>query len=368
MTRFDLLLVGFGHVAQRFVTLLEEQRARLALEHGVAARVVAVITRRHGQAYAARGLDAASLARRAARGGMIGGTTAGPVSTALIRKMAGASAASGEGRLVLVETTTLDIARGQPAIDHVRAGLTSGAHVITANKGPAAFAYRALAQTAKRAGRRFLFEGAVMDGIPIFNLVRETLPAVKILGFRGVVNSTTNYILTAMEAGQPFEEALAEMQGAGIAEADASLDVDGWDAAAKTAALANVLLDARLTPPRVERQGITAAIGARATSARDAGRRLKLVATAGRDGNRVSARVAPEELSEDDLLAGLEGQQNAIILHTDLLGEIAIVQRGAGLTQTAYALLSDLVTIGRDVSARPPDRRGRSRAHRDRSL
>ena len=368
MIRFDLLLVGFGHVAQRFVTLLEEQRTPLARQHGVTTRVVGIVTRRHGEASALGGLDAASLARRAARGEPIGATTSARPAATLIRDIARASPAARDGRLVVVETTTLDIARGQPAIDHVRAALTNGAHLITANKGPVAFAYRALAQTAARAGRRFLFEGAVMDGIPIFNLVRETLPAVTILDFRGVVNSTTNYILTAMEAGQPFGEALAEMQAAGIAEADASLDVDGWDAAAKTAALANVLLDARLTPRSVERQGITAATGARAAAARDAGRRVKLVARAAREGRRVSARVGPEELPDDDLLAGLEGQQNAIVFHTDLLGEIAVVQRGGGLTQTAYALLSDLVTVAGDVSRPPPDRRGRSRARRDRSL
>ena len=363
MTTFDLLLVGFGHVAQRFVTLLEEQRRPLAREHGISARVVGIVTRRHGQAHAARGLNAPALARRAARGQAIGAAAGAQSALESIGSAAKTSAATRDGRLVVVETTTLDIARGQPAIDHVRAALTGGAHVITANKGPVAFAYHALARTAVRARRRFLFEGAVMDGIPIFNLVRETLPAVTILGFRGVVNSTTNYILTAMEAGQPFAEALAEMQGAGIAEADASLDVDGWDAAAKTAALANVLLDARLTPHTVERQGITAAIGPRAMAARAAGRRLKLVARAGRDARRVSARVAPEELPEDDLLAGLEGQQNAIVFHTDLLGEIAVVQRGGGLTQTAYALLSDLITLSRgggEVSGRPPARRARA--------
>jgi len=358
-TTFELLLVGFGHVAQRFVTLLEEQRTPLARDYGIAVRVVGIVTRRHGRAFAARGLDAGALARRAERGEPIG-RASGAAAAALIPEVARRQPAARQRRLVVVETTTLDIARGQPAIDHVRAALTSGAHVITANKGPAAFAYRALAQTARRAGRRFLFEGAVMDGIPIFNLVRETLPAVEILGFRGVVNSTTNYILTAMEAGQAFDEALAEMQGAGIAEADASLDVDGWDAAAKTAALANVLLGARLTPQTIERQGIGASTGRRATAARAAGRRLKLVARAGRDRGGVSARVALEELPDDDLLAGLEGQQNAIVFHTDLLGEIAVVQRGGGLTQTAYALLSDLVTIGRDVSGGPPARRARA--------
>jgi homoserine dehydrogenase len=195
-----------------------------------------------------------------------------------------------------------------------------------------------------------------MDGIPIFNLVRETLPLVNLRGFRGVVNSTTNFILTAMEEGQPFDEALAEMQERGIAEADPSLDVDGWDAAAKTAALANVLLGARLTPRTIDRHGITPEIGARAIEARRAGRRVKLVVRARRKGSQVVARVAPEEIAESDLLAGLEGQQNAIVFQTDLLEEIAIVQRGGGLTQTAYALLSDLVTIARSAPIPRPSR------------
>jgi homoserine dehydrogenase len=163
-----------------------------------------------------------------------------------------------------------------------------------------------------------------------------------------------------MEQGQPFAEALAEMQAMGVAEADASLDVDGWDAAAKTAALANVLMGAALTPRDVERRGITPATRQQAIDARAAGRRLKLVARAGVVDGCVTASVTPEELAEDDLLASLEGRQNAIILHTDLLEEIAIVQRSGSLTQTAYALLSDLVTIAR--GGEPPARsRGRGR-------
>jgi len=336
MTRFELILIGFGNVAQRFVTLLSEQRRTLARHHDLTTRVIGIATKRRGQAFSRRGVDARAL---------VAGTRS---SVDFVREAVKKSAtAARQGRLVVVETTTLDIARGQPAIDHVRAALAGGAHVVTANKGPVAFAYRDLARIAERARRRFLFEGAVMDGVPLFNLARETLPAVNIVGFRGVVNSTTNFILTAMEQGQPFAQALAEMQSVGIAEADPSLDVDGWDAAAKAAALANVLLGARLTPRTVERHGITPEMGRRASDARAAGRRLKLVARAGREGSRVTARVAPEELPDDDLLATLEGQQNAIIFHTDLLGEIAVVQRGGGLTQTAYALLSDLITISR---------------------
>ena len=197
-----------------------------------------------------------------------------------------------------------------------------------------------------------------MDGVPVFNLAREALPAVDVTGFRGVVNSTTNYILTAMEQGRAFGDALAEMQARGIAEADASLDVDGWDAAAKTAALANVLLGANITPHDVERVGISEATAPRAVEARAAGRRLKLVVRGARNGRRVVARVAPESLADDDVLARLEGQQNALVLQTDLLEEIAIVQRGGGLAQTAYALLSDLITIAR---ATPPARRSTRR-------
>jgi homoserine dehydrogenase len=203
--------------------------------------------------------------------------------------------------------------------------------------------------------------------VPIFNLARETLPAVRILGFRGVVNSTTNFILTAMEQGQRFEAALAEMQARGVAEADASLDVDGWDAAAKTAALANVLLDANITPHDVERRGIGPGTLGRVQRARAQGRRLKLVAQAQRDGRTVTARVAPEILAGDDLLAGLEGQQNALILKTDLLEEIAVVQRSGSLTQTAYALLSDLISIERGLTTPRARRRSPSSGRRGRT-
>jgi len=349
---FDLVLVGYGNVAKRFVALLEEQADEWRLEFGVLPTVIGSVTRRERPRYLVpefgrtRATSALEFIREACRRDR---------------------RAARDGHLVIVETTTLDVQRGQPAIDHVRAALAGGAHLITANKGPAAFAYRRLERAANRAGRCFLFESAVMDGVPIFNLVRETLPTVSVTGFRGIVNSTTNYILTAMERGQPFDAALAEMQARGIAEADASLDVDGWDAAAKTAALANVLMDARITPHDVVREGISPASGPAALAAAASGRRLKLVVGAERTRRRVVARVAPEVLSAGDLLAGVEGQQNALMLQTDLLDEIAIVQRGGSLTHTAYGLLSDLATIARAIQREPSSaRRRRSPSRRDR--
>lgn len=366
---FDLLLVGFGNVARRFVELLHEQRHRLLREYEFSPRIVGITTRRHGQLLSADGLDARPLAARVARGDAIASETSGGASGAAFIRAAAARcrAAARQRRLIVVETTTLDIRRGEPAIGHVRAALASGAHLVTANKGPAAFAYRSLARAAGRADRRFLFEGAVMDGVPIFDLVRDTLPAVRVTAFRGVVNATTNYMLTAMEHGRSYDDALAEMQARGIAEADASLDVDGWDAAAKTAALANVLLDANVTPQSIDREGIARDTAERAIAARRAGRRLKLVVRATRN-DAGSARVALEELTSDDLLAGLEGQQNAVILDTDLLGEFAVVQRGGDLTHTAYALLSDILTIVREVTGARATRRSPMRARRGRIL
>ena len=327
MRQVEVALIGFGNVARRFVELLDERAARLAADHGLTFRIVASSTRRGGAVYdGERCVDSFDVIRRLG--------------------------ASNADLRVVVETTTLDIAAGEPAASHVRAAIAAGCHVVTANKGPAAFAYAELRDAAAQNGVRFLFESAVMDGIPIFNLVRQTLPAVAIVGFEGVVNTTTNHIITAVEAGATFEDALARMQAEGIAEADPSLDVDGWDAAAKTAALANVLMDARITPHHVVRTGLDSTTGDAARAARARGKRLKLIASAMRDATgRLVCRVEPRELPADHLLATLDGGANALILTTDLLDRIAICQMGGSLTQTAYVLLSDIITIGRETPA-----------------
>jgi homoserine dehydrogenase len=358
--RIALLLVGFGHVGRRFVQLLDEQRAYLE-SMDVSPVVVGITTGRHGSVFEGVGLDASRLAQQVA-----GGDAVGPTSSRTANQLIAQLVAQSAEAHVLVETTPLDIGFGEPAISHIREALRAGAHVISANKGPVAHAYADLAEEARKAGREFLFEGAVMDGIPIFSLVRETMPGVKIQGFRGVVNSTTNHILTALERGEDFDEALARMQADGIAEADPSLDVDGWDAAAKVAAMANVWMDARITPQDVERSGIGKADAERARQAVAAGRRLKLVASAEKvsgaffDGKRHPKpffRVGLEELPADDPLGSLEGQANALELDTDWLGRVVITQRDGGLEKTAYALFGDLMRI---VSSQN-DLRGRFR-------
>jgi len=369
MAAFDLILIGFGNVARRFVRLLEELEPALRSEHDVSTRLVGVATRSHGCVFDARGLDAHDLLARFERGARIGADRASTRS--FLKSSLGRCAVSArQRRLIVAELTTLNVADGQPAIDHVRTALRGGAHVVTANKGPAAFAYRELAAEEKRANRSFRFESSVIDGVPLFNLKRSCMPGVRVSGFEGVLNSTTNYILTAMERGETFDAALTAMQRAGIAEADPSLDIDGWDAAAKTAVLANVLLDGNLTPHTVEREGVTAAVTGRIAAAASVGKRVKLVASAERADSVVRGRVRIAELPETELLAQLEGQQNAVILQTDVLGEIAVVQRGSGLTQTAYGLVCDIVGIAgpiTETSRRASTPRLRRAARRDRT-
>ncbi len=342
--RADLALIGFGRVGRRFATLLEDRRERLQQEHDLDCRIVAIATANHGGTIDTSGVDAVHAATRRESGQPVGAsTTALDVITSLSRSMAPVR--------VVIETTTLNIQDGQPAISYAEAALDAGCHFVTANKGPVSFAYRRLSDRACRAGRSFLFEGAVMDGVPIFNLVREALPVVTVTGFRGIVNTTTQYVLSAIEHGESLAAALRRMQAEGIAESDPSLDLEGWDAAAKGAALANVLMAANVTPRDVERDGVTPEIADAARAAARNGRKLRLIVTGARVAGRVGVQVRLTEIDCGDLLATLPGTANALILQTDLLGELAICQMAGDLTQTAYALLSDLVTIGRRAAA-----------------
>ena len=267
-----------------------------------------------------------------------------------------------EGRLVCIETTVLDIDRGEPAVSHVRAALEGQAHVVTANKGPAAFAYHELEALAESVDRVFFFEGAVMDGVPVFNLVRETMPAITIEGFRGVINTTCNFILSELERGIEFDRALADMQARGIAEADPSarhrrLGRGREDGGARQRA--DGQRDDAASRGAHRAFAMSPALDVREALGRN--KRIRLVASASRQGGKVKARVEPELLDHHDPLAGLVDLNNALYLTTDLLGEVGIVQRGGSLTQTAYALLSDLSRISqrlkehRDVPDRYQD-------------
>jgi homoserine dehydrogenase len=244
---------------------------------------------------------------------------------------------------VLFEATSLNPRTGQPAIDNIRAALEAGAHAITANKGPIVHAYRELSALASAKGKRFLFESTVMDGAPIFSLFRENLPAVHVLGFRGILNSTTNLILSSMEDGLGFEEAIKRAQQIGVAETDPSHDVEGWDAAVKVAALVTVLMGVPIQLDAIERQGIGGLSGDVVRAARAEGRPYKLVCCARRTGQGVTASVRPEQVMLSDPLASVSGTSSMVNFETDIFSGLAISEKDPGLEPTAYGMLADFV-------------------------
>ena len=217
-------------------------------------------------------------------------------------------------------------------------------HAITANKGAVVHGYRELSRLARDRHRRFLFESAVMDGAPLFSLWRETLPAARLSAFRGVLNSTTNLILTLMEQGQSFQEAVNRAQAMGIAETDPRGDTQGWDAAVKVAALVTVLMDTPLSPQQVAREGIEMISPAMVREAGERGERWKLVCRAEVGEQGISASVRPERVGPQDPLFGVMGTSSAITLWTDVLGPLTLVESDPGPRTTAYGLLADLVS------------------------
>jgi homoserine dehydrogenase len=333
-------LIGFGAVGRAFAWLLLRKREEILQRYAVDMRVTGIITARRGAAWDPEGLDLAAALEVTEGGGDLSALSRSPAPRETLDFIEKCPAD------VVVEITVLDPRAGQPATDHVRAALRAGRHVVTANKGPLAFAYRELRDLARSRGRAFLFESTVMDGAPLFSLVREGLPATHILGFRAILNSTTNFILTRMEEGIPFEEAVRQAQAIGIAEADPSNDIDGWDAAVKTCVLANVWMDADLRPDAVERTGIRGIGPEDLAAARREGRRIKLVCTAERsaDGG-VRARVAPEAVPLEDLLAHVRGTSSVITLRTDTLKQLTLIEHEPEPAQTAFGILADLIAI-----------------------
>ena len=246
---------------------------------------------------------------------------------------------------VAVELTTLNPVDGEPAISHIRAAFARGMHVVTANKGPIAHCYDALRDEAARAGVGFRFESAVMDGAPVFNLWDNCLPGMKVLGFAGALNSTSKVIIETMEQGGSFEDGLTAARNMGITEADGAFDIEGWDSAAKTAALANVLMDARTRPQEVSTRGIARLTPERVREIAQQGKTVRLISRGKRSKSGLTLRVRAEVLDRDDILACTPGTSNIILFDTDLVGTFGTVSISPGVEQTAYGVFSDLVRI-----------------------
>jgi homoserine dehydrogenase len=340
MKSFDICLLGFGNVNRKLLELLQRKEAELRERHGIEWRITGVASRRIGWQVNAAGFDAADLLRAQNSDAFASDAFARMRGQEHPTYTAWLDAAKPD---IVFEATSLNVENGQPAIDHIRAALEHGAHAITANKGPAVHAYEELRDLAARRGKQFLFESTVMDGIPIFSLFRNTLPALEVRGFKGILNSTTNVILTGMEQGLSFDESLGQAQQLGIAETDASHDIDGWDAAVKVAAVVNVIMGVRLPPQKVEREGIRRLTGELVRSARNAGAPYKLICRAQRTKSGATASVRPEQVPLTDPMALVDGTSSIIQFETDIFPGLTITEENPGLYATAYGMLADFI-------------------------
>jgi homoserine dehydrogenase len=339
MKTIPLCMIGFGNVGQAFARLLLRKKEVMIKENGVQFFITAIGTGRHGTAINTDGLNierALLLIQEGKELSELTQHTELPSTDEILR----ASQAK-----IMLENTPVNYRSGQPALDHIRAALNQGMHTITANKGSVLHGYRSLRQLAEQNGVQFLFESTVMDGAPIFSLFKKTLPAIELMGFEGILNSCTNLLLERMEGGEDFEQAVEYARSIGITETDPSGDIDGWDAAIKTALLVNILMGHDMTIDEVQRMGIRDITMEEIRLAKSQGKRWKLLCRAEREEGKVKASVHPEMVNAQSPFFSVNGTSSMVVFHTDCLPGLGILESNPGPETTAFGLLSDLLTI-----------------------
>jgi homoserine dehydrogenase len=334
--KIRIMMVGFGNVGKAFAKLLLSKADELKTRYGLSAVVTGIMTGSHGAAIDPGGLDL-DLMLKVVRAGSLSDLE-GVGFRGNSFEFINACPAD-----VIIEITPVNPKSGQPAIEHLKAGLSKGMHGITANKGPVVYGYRELTQLASQHDRRFMFESAVMDGAPIFSLFRQPLAGAKLLGFTGILNSCTNLLLERMEGGETLEEAIAYGASIGITETDPSNDVDGWDASIKVAALATVLMDHPLTPLEVDRTGIRGITPEMIAEAKAAVERWKLVCTGEFKDGVFFAQVKPQRVGPNSPFYTVSGTSSFVIFKLDVLPGLGVLESDPGPETTAFGLLSDLI-------------------------
>ncbi len=335
-----LLFIGFGTVGQGLAELIVEKWDLLVRDYDLDLKVVGISDILKGSVYNPDGIDLEQGLHAVSDGASLSNLGDSVFTGDALDMIQQADAD------VMIEVTYTDLKTAEPATQHIRSALEKGMHVVTSNKGPPALHLRELQSLAEERGVKFLFEGTVMSGTPLLNLIRETLVGCEISEIRGILNGTTNYILTRMEEGLTYDDALASAQKLGFAEAVPDADVRGWDALAKVTILGNVVFGQSLRPFDNPCKGITDITPEDIAAAMERGRRYKLIGRVWKERGVARASVAPEEVDLTHPLASVGGATNALTISTDNLGEITIVGPGAGKRETGYGLLIDLIHIG----------------------
>ncbi len=330
-----IILIGFGTVGQGLCKILLEKASDLEQDYDYQPRIVGIVDARFGSLYDPAGLDLRACLDQAASGRFVDG----------VEEMGAAQFIRETDADVVCELAYTNLETGEPAISHCRAAFESGKHVVTSNKGPAALAYRELMELAEAHEVEFLIEGTVMSGTPVLNLVEGPLAGNFIRAAKGILNGTTNYILTRMEEGMEYAAALEQAQVLGYAEADPTGDVEGHDARAKVTILANVVMGADVRITDVACEGISQLGSADIEKARQQNARWKLIGSVEMSEDGIAAEVRPEMVPLTHPLASIMEATNALTLTTDLLGDVTIVGPGAGRRETGFSILTDLLTL-----------------------
>ncbi len=327
--------------------ILRDKKDFLKNNFGFDAKVVAISDKFKGSIFVDEGIDLDGLLAHMEQTGKVDGFTAPGAITGLdpIETIRRSNAD------IIAEASFTDIKTGEPATSHVREALGTGKHVITTNKGPVALFQRELDALAKQNKVQFRYEGAVMSGTPIFNLMEFCLAGNDVVEVKGILNGTTNFILTKMEEDDmAYEDALALAQKLGYAEADPTGDVEGYDALAKVMQLSNIALGGNLKEEDIEREGITGITSEMIKAAAAEGMRYKLIGSTRKEGGKIIAYVKPIKLPLSDPLAGVGGAINALTFSCDLSGDVTIQGPGAGQMETGFALLIDILAINRAIN------------------
>ena len=339
-------LIGCGTVGQGLLEILDKKREFLRDAYGFEARVVAISDKIRGSLLVPEGIDIPAVLGVLGRGGNL--TDYPKAAPGQAEPLDPLDMIEKTDAGIIAELTYTNIQTAEPATSYIRKALRTGKHVVTSNKGPAALYYRELQDLARKNGLQFRIEGTVMSGTPVFHLAESGLAGNHVLEAQGILNGTTNFILSKMETeGMEYAAALKLAQELGYAEADPTADVEGFDALAKIVILSNVLMGGSLKTSDVPRKGISSISKADVAAAKKAGTRYKLIAHAKKEAGGIVASVSPQKLPLSDPLAGVMGAQNALSLQTDLVGKVTIQGAGAGKTETGFAILSDLLAIHR---------------------
>lgn len=335
----NIALLGFGTVGKGLYEILKDKEVYLKENYGFEYKIVAIADFAFGNVYNPDGLDMAVVLEEAEAGKKFSKDVVDMDNVTLIKEC---------NADIMCELTFTDLNTGGPAIDHCKAALSSGKHVVTSNKGPAALFYPEMKKLADENGVKFMIEGTVVAGTPIINLTDGPLAGCEISKIRGILNGTTNYMLSEMEKGMAYEEVLKVAQELGYAEADPTGDVEGYDARGKVTILANIVMNAGIKIEDVSCEGITRISLDDIAKAKEKNARWKLIGSVEKKNGKVIGSVSPEMVDLSHPLAGVMGATNALTFTTDLLGDVTIVGPGAGKIETGFSILTDILAIHRN--------------------